>query len=148
MRLVIQRVKQASVSVEEKTIASIGRGFLILLGIGPGDSQYDADSLAEKCALLRIFEDGEGKTNLSIKDIQGEALVVSQFTLYADARKGRRPSFTGAASPEIAEPLVRFFSQRLIALGVPTQTGSFGAQMQVELINDGPFTIFLESSTG
>jgi D-tyrosyl-tRNA(Tyr) deacylase len=146
MRLVIQRVKQASVSIEAKTTASIGRGFLILLGIGPGDSQHDADSLAEKCALLRIFEDGEGKTNVSIKDIHGEALVVSQFTLYADARKGRRPSFTGAASPEIAEPLVRFFSQRLIALGVPTQTGSFGAHMQVELINDGPFTILLESS--
>ncbi|MGD0174024.1 MAG: D-aminoacyl-tRNA deacylase [Anaerolineales bacterium] len=145
MRIVIQRVSQAKVTTEGKTVAEIGRGLLILLGIGPGDGQREADSLAEKCALLRIFEDGGGKTNLSVQDIRGEALVVSQFTLYADARKGRRPSFTGAAPPEIAEPLVRFFSERLNALGVPTRTGSFGANMQVELVNDGPFTLVLES---
>jgi D-tyrosyl-tRNA(Tyr) deacylase len=145
MRLVIQRVTHARVSVESDTVAEIGRGLLILLGIGPADSQREADFLAKKCAFLRIFEDGDGKTNLSIQDIQGEALVVSQFTLYADARKGRRPSFTDAAPPEIAEPLVRFFVQRLIGLGVPTRMGSFGAHMQVELTNDGPFTILLES---
>jgi len=145
MRLVIQRVTQASVTVEGKPVASIGRGLLILLGIGPADGHTEADSLAEKCALLRIFEDAEGKTNLSVQDIQGEALVVSQFTLYADARKGRRPSLDGAAAPEVAEPLVEYFVQRLNALGVPTRAGSFGAHMQVELINDGPFTLVLDS---
>lgn len=145
MRIVIQRVSQARVTTEGKTVAEIGRGLLLLLGIGPGDGQPEADSLAEKCALLRIFEDGDGKTNLSVQDIGGEALVVSQFTLYADTRRGRRPSFIGAAPPEIAEPLVRYFSERLNALGVPTRTGSFGAHMEVELVNDGPFTILLES---
>jgi D-aminoacyl-tRNA deacylase len=144
MRAVIQRVSQAKVSVEGRALAAIGRGLLVFLGIAPGDGPEEADFLAEKCAFLRIFEDGEGKTNLSVLDIKGEALVVSQFTLYADARKGRRPSFIGAAVPEIAEPLVRHFSERLSALGVPTQTGSFGAHMLVELINDGPFTIMLE----
>jgi D-tyrosyl-tRNA(Tyr) deacylase len=141
MRIVIQRVLQAEVSVADES----GRGFLILLGIAPGDGRPEAEYLAEKCAFLRIFEDSEGKTNLSIQDINGEALVVSQFTLFADARKGRRPSFTDAAPPEAAEPLVRYFVQRLNALGVPTRTGSFGAHMQVELVNDGPFTILLES---
>jgi D-tyrosyl-tRNA(Tyr) deacylase len=145
MRIVIQRVLHSKVTAEGKTIAEIGRGFLILLGIAPGDGRPEAEYLAEKCAFLRIFEDSEGKTNLSIQDINGEALVVSQFTLYADARKGRRPSFTDAAPPEIAEPLVRYFVQRLIGLGVPTLTGSFGAHMLVELVNDGPFTILLES---
>jgi D-tyrosyl-tRNA(Tyr) deacylase len=147
MRIVIQRVSQAKVSVEGKTLAAVGRGLLIFLGIAPGDSPAEADFLAEKCAFLRIFEDGEGKSNLSVLDIKGEALVVSQFTLYADARKGRRPSFTGAAAPDIAEPLVRHFAARLDALGVPTRSGSFGAHMQVELINDGPFTIILEKDT-
>jgi len=145
MRLIIQRVIQAEVTIKSVSVAKIGRGLLILLGIGPEDKQSEVDFLAEKCAFLRIFEDSEGKTNLSIQDIKGEALVVSQFTLYADIRKGRRPSFTEAAVPEIAEPLVRYFVQRLNALGVPTQTGSFGAHMQVELVNDGPFTILLES---
>ena len=145
MRIVIQRVLNASVSVDGKPLSSIGRGLLILLGVGPGDGPAEADGLAEKCAQLRIFEDADGKTNLSVQDIGGEALVVSQFTLYADARKGRRPSFTGAAAPEIAEPLVRHFIERLGALGVPTSAGSFGARMQVELTNDGPFTILLES---
>ena len=144
MRAVIQRVSHAKVTVEGKTLAAIGRGLLILLGIAPGDGPKEADFLAEKCAFLRIFEDGEGKTNLSVLDLRGEALVVSQFTLYADARKGRRPSFTGAATPEIAEPLVRHFAVRLNALGVPTRTGSFGAHMLVELINDGPFTVILD----
>jgi D-tyrosyl-tRNA(Tyr) deacylase len=144
MRIVIQRVLLAKVSVAGDPVAQIGRGLLILLGIGHGDGQPDADFLAEKCAGLRIFEDGEGKTNVSVQEIHGEALVVSQFTLYADARKGRRPSFTDAATPEIAGPLVRYFAGRLNTLGVPTRLGSFGAHMQVELINDGPFTIVLE----
>jgi D-aminoacyl-tRNA deacylase len=146
MRIILQRVTHASVTVDGEVIAAIGRGLLILLGIGPGDGQAEADFLAEKCANLRIFEDDGGKTNLSIKDIQGEALVVSQFTLYADARKGRRPSFTDAAAPEIAEPLVVCFAQRLAALGIPTRTGSFGARMLVDLTNDGPFTIVLEQA--
>ena len=144
MRIVLQRVRKASVSVDGETIAAIGRGLLILLGIGHGDGQAEADFLAEKCANLRIFEDDAGKTNLSVLDILGEALVVSQFTLYADARKGRRPSFTDAGAPEIAEPLVQYFAERLTVLGVPTRTGSFGARMLVELTNDGPFTIVLE----
>jgi D-tyrosyl-tRNA(Tyr) deacylase len=147
MRAVIQRVSQAKVSVEGKTLAAIGRGLLILLGIAPGDSEAEVEYLAEKCAFLRIFEDEDGKTNLSVQDIQGKALVVSQFTLYADACKGRRPSFIGAAAPEVAEPLVRHFAERLIALGVPTQTGSFGAHMLVEIINDGPFTVILEKNS-
>jgi D-tyrosyl-tRNA(Tyr) deacylase len=145
MRIVLQRVTKASVTVDGDVIAAIGRGLLILLGIGPGDSRAEADYLAEKCANLRIFGDDAGKTNLSILDIRGEALVVSQFTLYADARKGRRPSFTDAAAPEVAEPLVKYFKERLNGMGIPTLTGSFGADMQVELINDGPFTIMLES---
>jgi D-tyrosyl-tRNA(Tyr) deacylase len=144
MRIILQRVQKASVTVDGKVIAAINRGLLILLGIGSQDGKSDADFLAEKCAHLRIFEDDGGKTNVSVQDIHGEALVVSQFTLYADARKGRRPSFTEAAAPEIAEPLVRYFAERLDALGVPTRTGLFGAHMQVELINDGPFTIELE----
>ncbi len=144
MRIVLQRVQNASVTVDGGKIAAIGRGLLILLGIGHGDGQAEADFLAEKCANLRIFEDDAGKTNLSVLDIKGEALVVSQFTLYADARKGRRPSFTDAAPPAIAEPLVRYFAERLAALEIPTCTGLFGANMQVELINDGPFTVVLE----
>jgi D-tyrosyl-tRNA(Tyr) deacylase len=145
MRIVLQRVSQARVIVDGKDIAAIGRGMLVLLGIGPEDGEAEAEFLAEKCANLRIFEDVKGKTNLSIQDIQGEALLVSQFTLYADTHKGRRPSFNDAAAPAAAEPLVRFFSERLTALGVATQTGSFGAYMQVELVNDGPFTIVLEA---
>jgi D-tyrosyl-tRNA(Tyr) deacylase len=145
MRVVIQRVIQAEVTVKNESVARIGRGFLILLGIAPGDGRPEAEYLAEKCAFLRIFGDEEGKTNLSVQDVKGEALVVSQFTLYADARKGRRPSFTDAAAPEIAEPLVQYFSERLTALGVPARTGRFGAHMLVELINDGPFTIILDS---
>jgi D-tyrosyl-tRNA(Tyr) deacylase len=144
MRIVLQRVQNASVMVDGEKLAAIGRGLLILLGIGAQDGRPEADYLAEKCVNLRIFEDNAGKTNLSIHDIQGEALVVSQFTLYADARKGRRPSFTDAGAPEIAEPLVRYFAERMAALGIPTRTGSFGAHMLVELTNDGPFTVVLE----
>jgi D-tyrosyl-tRNA(Tyr) deacylase len=118
---------------------------VILLGIGPGDGEAQARFLAEKVANLRIFEDEQGKMNLSITDVKGEAIVVSQFTLYADTRKGRRPSFTGAALPEIARPLVERFSAFLSELGIPNQTGEFGAHMLVEIHNDGPVTILLEA---
>ncbi|HEY5982224.1 MAG TPA: D-aminoacyl-tRNA deacylase [Anaerolineales bacterium] len=144
MRVILQRVSEASVSVAERRIAHISRGLLILLGIGHEDAQEQARFLAEKIANLRVFEDIEGKTNLSIKDVGGEAIVVSQFTLYADVSKGRRPSFTEAAAPSSAEPLVEKFIQLLRDQGVPTQTGAFGQHMQVEIHNDGPVTIWLE----
>jgi D-tyrosyl-tRNA(Tyr) deacylase len=147
MKIVLQRVAHAKVTVAGEAAAQIGRGFLILLGIGPADTRAEADLLAEKCANLRIFGDDAGKTNLSIQDIRGEALVVSQFTLYADARKGRRPSFTDAAAPETAGPLVDYFAQKLGAFGVPTKTGRFGAHMSVELVNDGPFTLLLDTNS-
>lgn len=144
MRTLIQRVSRASVAVNGQTVSSIGKGLLILLGVGRGDGEEQAKFLAEKIAHLRIFEDNQGKTNLSILDVKGEAIVVSQFTLYADTRKGRRPSFTDAALPEIAEPLVKRFAELLRGHGVPTQTGQFGAHMEVEIHNDGPVTIWLE----
>ena len=148
MRVVLQRVGWGRVRVGEENLAEIGRGFVILVGVGQEDTQAEADWLAEKCAGLRVFEDPEGKTNLSIGDVEGQAIVVSQFTLYADTRKGRRPSFIRAALPESAEPLVRHFAERLAGLGVPTQTGRFGADMQVEINNDGPFTLVLERNPG
>ncbi len=144
MRVLIQRVSKASVTVEGRIVSQIGKGMLILLGVGHGDGEEQVRFLAEKTAHLRIFEDEQGKTNLSVLDVQGEALVVSQFTLYADARKGRRPSFTDAALPEVAEPLVKRFVEALRAHGVPTQSGLFGAHMLVEIHNDGPVTIWLE----
>ncbi len=144
MRLVLQRVRRARVLVDGETIAEIGPGLLILLGIAPSDNEETARFLAEKVATLRIFEDQQGKTNLSIQDVRGEALVVSQFTLYADTRKGRRPSFTDAAPPQIAAPLVERFAQLLREREIPTQTGRFGAHMLVEIHNDGPFTLWLE----
>lgn len=144
MRAVLQRARRGRVSVDNKTIAEINRGFVILVGIGHDDTDDEALWLAEKCATLRIFEDADGKTNLSIQDIGGEAIVVSQFTLYADTRKGRRPSFTKAALPDVAEPLIEQFAAYLHAQGVPTQTGAFGAHMLVEIENDGPVTILLE----
>lgn len=144
MRLVVQRVKRGRVSVDGRTVAEIGRGVVILVGVGRGDGEAEARWLAAKCAGLRIFEDAQGKTNLSLQEVGGEALVVSQFTLYADTRKGRRPSFLDAALPEQAEPLVRLFAQTLAAQGVPTQTGQFGARSLVEIDNDGPLTILLE----
>ena len=144
MRALLQRVSKASVRVEGQTISSIGKGLLILLGVGHSDGESQAAFLAEKIANLRIFEDPHGKINLSILDVKGEAIVVSQFTLYADARKGRRPSFTEAALPDAAEPLVNHFIELLRGQGVPTQTGKFGAHMEVEIHNDGPVTIWLE----
>src|SRR5512136_1031571 len=144
MRALLQRVTQASVSIENKTIAKIGRGLVILLGIGQGDGEEQARFLTEKTAQLRIFEYEESKFNLSLLDVKGEAMVVSQFTLYGDARKGRRPSFSGAARPDIAAPLVEKFCEHLRAQGVPTQSGIFAAHMLVELANDGPVTIWLE----
>jgi len=145
MRIVLQRVSHGQVMVEDRKIAEIGRGLVILLGIGPSDTQGQARTLADKVSKLRIFDDGQGKMNLSVRDTDGQAIVVSQFTLYADTRKGRRPSFTEAAQPELARPLVEYFAQELRNLGVPTQTGEFGALMQVEIHNDGPVTIFLEA---
>ena len=144
MRALLQRVSGASVSVDNKVISQIGKGLVVLLGIGHGDGEQQAAFLAEKIANLRIFEDDQGKTNLSVLDVGGEAIVVSQFTLYADMRKGRRPSFIDAALPEIAEPLVERFGELLRGHGVPSQSGRFGAHMLVEIHNDGPVTIWLE----
>ena len=144
MRLLIQRVSHASVTVEQKTISQIGNGLLILLGIRHDDGEEQVSFLAEKTANLRIFEDEQGKTNLSVLDVKGEAIVVSQFTLYADTRKGRRPSFIDAALPEVASLLVDRFVELLRSHGVPTQTGQFGAHMDVEIHNNGPVTIWLE----
>ncbi len=144
MRAVIQRVASASVSVNGNKIAAIDNGLLILLGVGPADTEEVSQQLAKKIAALRIFPDAEGKMNLSVREAGGEAIVVSQFTLYADTRKGNRPSFIGAAVPELASPLCDRFVVYLTAEGVPTQTGEFGAHMLVSLVNDGPVTILLE----
>ncbi len=144
MRALIQRVTRASVTVEGERVSSIGDGLLILLGIGPDDDEEKARAMTKKIAALRIFTDPDDKMNLSVRDIGGEAIVVSQFTLYADCRKGNRPSFVGAAAPSLASPLVDRFAELLREQGVPTQTGVFGAHMDVELLNSGPVTIFLE----
>lgn len=144
MRAVLQRVRRGKVSVEGRTVAEIGPGMVILLGIGHADTEETARALAEKAANLRVFEDEQGKMNLSIRDVQGSAIVVSQFTLYADTRKGRRPSFVDAALPDHARPLVDRFAALLTEIGVPAQTGEFGAHMLVEIENDGPVTILLE----
>src|SRR5574341_641788 len=146
MRTVIQRVSRGSVTVDGKRVSEIGRGLVILVGVGKGDGEAQADWLAEKIANLRIFEDEAGKMNRSVLDVGGSALVVSQFTLYADTQKGRRPSFIDAALPDQAEPLVAHFAKRLQFYGVPIQTGVFRAHMRVEIHNDGPVTIVLERS--
>jgi D-aminoacyl-tRNA deacylase len=144
MRALIQRVQRGKVSVAGKTIAAIGAGMVVLLGIGPADTEEAAQYLVDKIANLRIFSDDAGKINRSLLEMGGEAIVVSQFTLYADTRKGRRPSFIEAAPPEQARRLVDDFAVRLGATGVPTQQGEFGANMLVEIANDGPVTIWLE----
>jgi D-tyrosyl-tRNA(Tyr) deacylase len=145
LRAVIQRVSCASVSIEGKTVSSISKGLLVLLGVGENDDNSDAVYLAEKTVGLRIFEDDEGKMNLSVSDISGEILVISQFTLYGDCRKGRRPSFIDAARPEKAIPLYEAYLSALANTGLKVGTGVFQADMKVELINDGPVTILLDS---
>jgi D-tyrosyl-tRNA(Tyr) deacylase len=145
MRAVLQRVRRAKVTVEGETTGEIGAGWLVLLGVAPEDTRKQVEWLADKIANLRAFADDAGKMNRSVLDIGGSVLAVSQFTLYADCRKGRRPSFIGAALPAIAEPLYEAFVVALKALGVPVATGRFAADMQVELVNDGPVTIVLDS---
>ncbi len=147
MRALIQRVKRSSVVVDEHVHSSIGGGLLILLGVRNGDTETDALGVAEKCAALRIFDDPEGKMNLSVRDVGGEVMVISQFTLYGDTRRGNRPSYSDAAPPGIAEPLYNYFigeMKRLLG-GHKVQSGVFRAQMDVELVNDGPVTVEVES---
>ena len=144
MRALVQRVINGRVSISGQTVAEIGPGLVILLGVGPQDGDEQIRYLVDKIANLRIFEDQDGKINRSVLDIGGEVLVVSQFTLYADTRKGRRPSFTNAAPPEIARPIVEQFAELMESRGVPTRKGEFGARMLVEIANDGPVTIWLE----
>jgi D-tyrosyl-tRNA(Tyr) deacylase len=147
VRALLQRVSRASVRVGEETIASIGPGLLILVGVGHSDTEASAEGLARRVTELRIFADDEGRTNRSILDLGGSALVVSQFTLFADTSRGRRPGFTDAAPPELAERLYLRFAEGLRAAGVAdVQTGSFGAEIAVELVNDGPFTIWLDTA--
>ncbi len=146
MRIVLQRVKNASVTVGDERISEIGAGVLLLVGVAQGDGEAEADWLAEKVAGLRVMGDEEGKMNLSVRDVGGEILAVSQFTLLADTRRGKRPSFVYAAPPEEAEPLFDHFCEKLREAGIGSvKTGSFGAMMDVELVNDGPVTIILES---
>ncbi len=145
MRCVIQRVTEARVEIDREVVGSIGRGLMVLVGVGQGDSEKDCLALADKTAVLRIFPDEDDKMNRSLLDVQGQALVVSQFTLLADCRKGRRPAFTAAAAPELATQLYQRYCQRLREQGIDVQTGVFAADMQVHLINDGPVTILLES---
>ncbi|HEY7846694.1 MAG TPA: D-aminoacyl-tRNA deacylase [Candidatus Limnocylindria bacterium] len=146
MRLVVQRVSRAAVRVDGQVVGEIGRGAVVLLGIGAGDDDELADRMADKLAGLRYFPDADGRTNLTLADAGGSFMVISQFTLYADLRRGRRPGFTDAALPDAAEPLVDRFVARLRAAGHEVATGRFGAMMSVELVNDGPFTLVLDSA--
>ena len=145
MKIVLQRVTEASVTVDGETIGAIGRGFLLLLGVADSDTERLADRMLEKVCKLRIFADAQGKTNLSLADVGGALLVVSQFTLYADCRKGNRPSFTGAGAPEKAKALYEYVLARLAEQVPVVEHGSFGADMKVSLCNDGPFTLVLDS---
>ena len=145
MRALLQRVSRASVSVRGEVVASIGSGLVVLLGVGAGDDEAVAAQLADKALRLRIFADDAGKLNLSALDVGAQVLVVSQFTLYADTRRGRRPSFTAAAPPEVAAPLVERFAAEIASAGVSVATGQFGAHISVEIVNDGPVTIWLEA---
>ncbi len=146
VRAVVQRVSQASVTVDGRTVGAVGKGFLVLLGVTHADGRAEADWLARKIAGLRLFEDEAGKMNLGLTDIGGSVLVVSQFTLYGDARRGRRPGFTDAARPEQAEPLIDYFCEKLREEGLPVETGQFRAAMQVALVNDGPVTLWLDTA--
>ena len=147
MRALLQRVSHASVTVNGGIVGQIEGGFLILLGIGQGDNEVQVKGLSEKIVHLRVFADDEGKMNRSLLESGGQALVVSQFTLYADMRKGRRPSFIGAAAPPLAEPLVERFKAAIAAYDIHVEGGVFGAHMNVELVNDGPVTLWLDSET-
>ena len=144
MKLVIQRVKHAKVEVENEIVGKIGQGFLVLLGVGPEDTKETANYLVQKLIKLRVFEDENGKMNLALKDINGELLIVSQFTLYADCTSGNRPSFTNAAKPDKANELYEYFIEQCKKENVKVEHGIFGAHMKVELLNDGPVTIILE----
>ena len=146
MRAVVQRVSRAKVTVKEWTSGEIGLGLLVLMGVGHGDTEADATYLSDKIAGLRVFEDEDGKMNLSVVDVGGSVLAVSQFTLYGDARRGKRPSFDGAAPPEQARRLYEFFVKRVRALGLRCETGRFQEMMQVELVNEGPVTILVDSA--
>ena len=145
MRAVVQRVSRAAVEVDGDVVGEIGRGYLVLLGVGHDDTEQEAQKLLRKLLGLRIMEDGEGKTNLALADVAGELLVVSQFTLFANCRRGRRPSFTDAAAPDQAEALYERFVSLARAESVRVETGSFGAKMEVSLVNDGPFTVVLDT---
>lgn len=145
MKFVIQKVSQASVTVDNQMIGSIKRGFLVFIGVAEDDTKEIADKLVKKLLGLRIFEDTQGKTNLSLRDVDGSLLLVSQFTLYADCKKGNRPSFTKAGNPALAKELYEYIIQKC-SLEFPVKTGVFGADMKVELINDGPFTVILDST--
>lgn len=146
MRALVQRVARASVTVDGSVIGSVGTGFLVLLGVGPDDDTGVADRLADKVAKLRVFPDADGRMNLSLDQVGGGCLVVSQFTLYGDVRSGNRPGFSAAAAPELGDALYRRFVARLRERGLPVETGRFGADMQVELVNDGPVTLWLDSA--
>ena|SRR5712691_440493 len=145
MRALLQRVSHASVTVEGNVVGQIGQGLLVLLGVGQGDSEVQVKTLADKIVHLRIFGDDEGKMNRSLLDVGGEVLIVSQFTLYADVRKGRRPSFTDAAPPSLAEPLVERFKEAIADYGLTVASGIFGAYMQIDIRNEGPVTIWMDS---
>ena len=145
MRCVVQKVTQASVTVDKEVVGKIGAGFMVLVGVETGDTDADATYIAGKITGLRIFEDADDKMNLSLQDVGGEVLLVSQFTLLADARHGRRPSFIGAARPEIAQPLCEVLKQKIESAGIHVETGRFQTHMEVELLNDGPVTILLDS---
>ena len=146
MRIILQRCSRAEVRIDGNIVGQIGKGFVLLVGITDGDSTAEADYLAKKVAQMRVFEDAEGKMNLGLKEVDGSILSISQFTLYADCRKGNRPSFIRAARPEVAEPLYEYFNQCLrTEYGLQVETGRFGADMKVDFINDGPVTIILDS---
>lgn len=145
MRAVVQKVSSSKVTVDEEVVGQINQGLMVLLGVTHDDTSKDVDYMVDKITNLRIFEDAQGKMNLSLKDVNGEVLAVSQFTLYGDARRGRRPSFSDAARPEVANPLYEEFVQKVKNQGINVGTGKFGAHMMVDLTNDGPVTILLES---